>query len=249
MSKEDRQKITRVLQKVGGTGDKQEREYFKIHRRRYAHVLAWVMQLAGGNKLRILDVGCFPMHITHALRAFGHDVYGIASEHEQVRDKKVSVLDIESDPLPWANGYFDIVLVNEVIEHLPHSPIFALREVWRVLRQGGYVMLSTPNQAKLVNRLKLVFGRSIYFATWRYFENEGRGDSLFHRHNREYTMKELVAMLIKVGWKVDRRGYLSSFIPFGKKESIVQKLLKGGYFGLVWLFPPWQDTLYILAKK
>jgi len=58
----------------------------------------------------------------------GAEVFGIASAHEPIANKKVSILNIETDRFPYKDNTFDLVLCSEVIEHLPHSPVPAIRE-------------------------------------------------------------------------------------------------------------------------
>lgn len=47
--------------------------------------------------------------------------------------------------LPFADDTFDVVLSSEVIEHTP-SPAAAAAELYRVVRPGGHLVLSTPNR-------------------------------------------------------------------------------------------------------
>jgi SAM-dependent methyltransferase len=49
-------------------------------------------------------------------------------------------------PLPYADASFDLVVAMEVIEHLA-EPLPWLRELVRVLRPGGELLLTTPNYA------------------------------------------------------------------------------------------------------
>jgi len=52
--------------------------------------------------------------------------------------------------LPFSSEEFDVITMWEVIEHLPaSSELEALRELNRVLRPGGYLLLSTPNNHPL----------------------------------------------------------------------------------------------------
>ena len=49
-------------------------------------------------------------------------------------------------PLPYADGSFDLVVAMEVVEHLT-EPLPWLRELVRVARPGGELLLTTPNYA------------------------------------------------------------------------------------------------------
>jgi SAM-dependent methyltransferase len=73
---------------------------------------------------------------------------------------------------------------------LHESPAPLLSEIRRVLRPGGYLILSTPNGANLQNRLKLLLGRTPMFPieTWYY-------QVPFSGHIREFTMDELTKIL------------------------------------------------------
>jgi SAM-dependent methyltransferase len=49
------------------------------------------------------------------------------------------------ESIPYADGQFDVVFADNVLEHLPHpEKVFA--EVFRVLRQGGVFLAKTPNK-------------------------------------------------------------------------------------------------------
>ena len=49
--------------------------------------------------------------------------------------------------LPFAGEAFDLVLVNAVLEHIPQPRAAWIREIWRVLRPGGHLVVNeTPNK-------------------------------------------------------------------------------------------------------
>jgi SAM-dependent methyltransferase len=58
---------------------------------------------------------------------------------------------------PFGDGVFDVVHANQVIEHLSDTDRF-VREIRRVLRTGGYAVISTENLASWHNILALVLG-------------------------------------------------------------------------------------------
>src|SRR5581483_6298232 len=102
--------------------NKDELEYFYIHEERYKFVLENILKLNLPTGSKILDLGCYPPHLFHALESLGFEVWGIASKHEPVKLKNVVSINIESDKIPLRENYFDLILFSEVIEHLVVSP-------------------------------------------------------------------------------------------------------------------------------
>lgn len=101
---------------------------------------------------RILDCGCGTGQYVLALLAAGGDVWGIEYEAEKVAEFKtnnpehahrVSVGDIQS--IAFEDNSFDIVLANEVLEHVPDDAQ-GLREMFRVLKGGGQLFVFSPNR-------------------------------------------------------------------------------------------------------
>src|SRR4030095_4104361 len=56
---------------------------------------------------------------------------------------------IETDPFPYPDEHFDVVVFSELIEHLGVNPVRALAEIHRVLRPNGVVIVTTPNSLSL----------------------------------------------------------------------------------------------------
>jgi SAM-dependent methyltransferase len=108
---------------------------------------------------RILDLGCATGLFLHELcrggqwRGIGLDINEGALA--VARRQAVCVLCGEAGGLGLPSAYFDVVTMWDVIEHVP-DPVGALAEVYRILRAGGVLLLSTPNceswQARLWGR-------------------------------------------------------------------------------------------------
>jgi len=67
-------------------------------------------------------------------------------------------LDLSNSVLPFPDQSFDLVIMSEVVEHLVNIDA-ALREIRRVMRHSGGLILTTPNLAGWLNRLQLLAGR------------------------------------------------------------------------------------------
>ena len=179
--------------------DAERKEYFNYHYWRFAETLKECAHWANG---RVLDVGAFPGHMAMVLRRLGCEVHGITNHDPSGRgrygqdnlsarwsEERITlhhaVIDKESLPLP--SDTFDGVLFTEVLEHLVYDPRAVVQEIHRVLKPSGELVVSTPNVARIENRIKSLIGKNVYPREDAfYFSN------LYMRHNREYTLQEAI---------------------------------------------------------
>ncbi len=76
----------------------------------------------------------------------------------KLADVSVSVANLNTEGLPFKDSTFDLVTCTEVLEHLEHYR-YTLREMYRVLKPGGTLVLTTPNILNLKSRIRyLIFG-------------------------------------------------------------------------------------------
>ena len=61
-----------------------------------------------------------------------------------MRKIKVIKHDLNEFPYPFDDNTFDVVISNQVIEHLIY-PVRFLKEVYRMPKPGGYTVISTKN--------------------------------------------------------------------------------------------------------
>jgi len=104
---------------------------------------------------RVLEVGCGAGHFLAAAQAAGFEAWGTevsSSGLQRLRDKGLHVLAGELPELSLPPAHFDAVVLFEVIEHLP-DPTRYLTECHRLLREGGALLLTTPNFDSLSRRL------------------------------------------------------------------------------------------------
>jgi SAM-dependent methyltransferase len=148
---------------------------------------------------RVLDAGCGAgRHLCEAFRIKGVDVVGIDLNWEDLcktattlylmhcqdggdhRRCLISRADVAR--LPFKDGAFDAVICSEVLEHIPDSRN-AVRELVRVLRPGGELVVSVPRYLP----------ERICWALSEAYHNEPGG------HIRIYKRKELQALLEAAG--------------------------------------------------
>lgn len=100
-------------------------------------------------RVNVLDIGCaygfilkrFPKHF----HKYGLDVseHAIAIAKKRHPHMNFKVGEIEKK-LPYKSNFFDVVIMNDVIEHLK-KPEQALINIYSVLKKGGILYITTPN--------------------------------------------------------------------------------------------------------
>ncbi|MCA9295739.1 MAG: class I SAM-dependent methyltransferase [Phycisphaerales bacterium] len=107
---------------------------------------------AHAGPLRVLDIPAGEGLVVDALRGFSHEVIGadINSAREEFVHANMD------DVLPFEDADFDVVICLEGIEHMV-DPNHLLRELLRVLKPGGHLVISTPNVINLYSRWYALF--------------------------------------------------------------------------------------------
>lgn len=154
----------------------------------------------------VLDVGCGEGEAAIEIRKLTHanvrcvDVSRVAVESARLRGLDAYQVDINYEPLPFDDATFDLIYATEVIEHLVR-PDRALKEMGRVLRRNGHLIISTPNLACLPNRVLLALGLQPLFTEVSEERVLGRGASFLGQgtspvgHLRIYTLRGLIETL------------------------------------------------------
>jgi len=108
-----------------------------------------------GRALLDLSVGTGVSSVRY--RELGFDVTTTAFDPATVTEPDLDVLRVDLHaPLPFPDASFELVCLQEVIEHLHNIPA-VLSEVQRVLRPGGTFILTTPNMLCMRSRVRFLF--------------------------------------------------------------------------------------------
>ena len=111
----------------------------------------FVRYIPGG---RVIDVGCGRSLFTELDNPFPFRVYAGDLNFRSVFERAVRVPNqvwavFDAAVLPFKDGEFDALFAGEVIEHMADVPA-TLREWGRVLKPGGFAIITTPNKERLV---------------------------------------------------------------------------------------------------
>src|SRR3569623_316958 len=120
-------------------------EYMTKHVKRFKKTIEVIEAVRGKRALEIGATDFFQLYLSQV--SGYQEVWGtvLSSDNQQkfykrsialgefgVQSTTVS-LDVESDLFPVTAGYFDFIMIAEVIEHMDIDPMFALAEFNRVL--------------------------------------------------------------------------------------------------------------------
>lgn len=132
-------RFVQLLQKWGNVGRENRRD---------------VLSLCEPNpEAKLLDLGCgngeFTLKVAERIgtgNVFGIDI--VKDNVEQAKAKGIDCYqaDLDGAKLPFEDESFDAVCANHIIEHVSDTDGF-VKEVHRVLKPGGYAVISTPNLA------------------------------------------------------------------------------------------------------
>lgn len=197
---------------IDGSAKGEMAAYVHADIERFVHTLSLAPEKIRG---KALEIGANPYFMTLLFRKFRPEIefslvnYFGGDMHKAVQ--RVSFPGFDADPqeidlayqnanlelatLPFEENSFDMVLFCEVLEHLTVDPLHAMRELKRVLKPGGRLILTTPNAARIENVSAFVEGRNIYDPYSKY--------GAYGRHNREYTRHELIQLLNHCGFETE----------------------------------------------
>lgn len=99
-----------------------------------------------------------------------------------------------TEDLPFESNFIDITICTEVLEHVI-DPTVALKELWRVMKQDGLLIISIPNEL-LVNKLKnIIHSLKIYDLLFQKIQKHND----WHIHSFDLTsFKKLIPGELKI---------------------------------------------------
>jgi len=174
-------------------------------------ILELLDKICEGKRREILDAGCGTGLMLNYLVKYGK-VIGIDNSKEalgfcQQRGlKNVKYGDLEG--LKFSNLTFDVVTILDVLEHVKDDKK-ALKEIFRILRSGGTILMTIPA------------------LPWLWSSH----DDVNH-HYRRYTKKEIETKVEKAGFILEKVTYFNSllFIPSLFSRKGISFLNKLGFF-------------------
>jgi 2-polyprenyl-3-methyl-5-hydroxy-6-metoxy-1,4-benzoquinol methylase len=213
----------------------------EFHQRRAACTLELIRTASDSfhQNPRILDLGCGRGRITaQILKEFPH-------AEVSALDYSISAIEYATDHFsgidfavgnayapPYSARYFDIVVCNNLWEHVP-DPLRMLHEVHQILRDLGHLILSTPSRYRLPNLVRVLRGKPVVLAS--------------DHHVTEYTVGQVIEQLRYGGFDVSR-AYSKPMSRLGFKATASRALISR-YLSLMNSHHNLEDTVFYLAQK
>jgi methionine biosynthesis protein MetW len=174
-----------------------------------AHALQFSLVPKGA---RVLDVGCGSGILGEALiNRKECKVDGVDADPEAVaiaatRLSNARTVDLEH--VGWIDlltGPYDAIIFGDVLEHTK-DPEAILQEAKRLLATSGRIIVSLPNVAYIMVRLRMTLG----------IFNYGDNGILDRGHLRFFTRKSARELIESAGYRITQERYASFILPWGR---------------------------------
>lgn len=182
-------------------------------------IISWVKSFIASRqgKLKILDVGCgagddlenivrLLKHSNSVIEPYGLGFNPLYQQTARNKGIKVEGIDLEKDAFPYEDDYFDVIIINQVLEHTKEF-FWIINQASRVLKNEGLLIIGVPNLAAWYNRLLLLFGR------------QPACIKLGSEHFRAFTRRDLARVMTHWGGFEELNFAGSNFYPFPPRIS------------------------------
>ena len=171
---------------------------------------------------RMLDLGCGNAWLaSHFPDYVGLDASPEAVAAAAERDREVRLWDA-ADPVPQPDASFDVVVMKDLLEHVP-DPVQVVREALRVLRPGGRALATSPDAQRWV---------------W---------DDYTHR--RPFTRKAYRLLFADQGFEVERATYESVMPGIGIVSGRTGRHQRPPLLAALAQLPIVRRNVLVLARK
>lgn len=164
----------------------------------YRHSRFEMIPFVPKNVKKILEIGCGQAFFSSQFMSEGVEVWGVEPNEASAKEAATKLTKVLNSTIDDAfttlpNDYFEVIIMNDVIEHITYP-----KEVLTILKdkltKNGVLVTSIPNVRYSKNIFNLIFKRD-----WKYTES----GILDNTHFRFFTKKSIKRMYSEVGFKIE----------------------------------------------
>ncbi|MBL1140649.1 MAG: class I SAM-dependent methyltransferase [Proteobacteria bacterium] len=184
---------------------------------------------------KILDIGCGNARDIAYILEQGAEIIGIdisegmileaKKDLEKLGYKNVTLEVGDATNLAYADNQFDKVLCSEVIEHIPNADK-ALNEMWRILKPGGHLILSTPNPNSWYGFDRYIIWEKIFRKEWP------------HPYDNWRSLRELLFMTKTKGFITKKTAGVCYIPGFIITYFVLPKFIQHPLISIIRIFEP-----------
>jgi hypothetical protein len=227
---------------VGG-GFFETDQYYRNEKERYWRSLALLCRLMPPAPARVLEIGggqlallCKKLFGDECTVADISEQYALPIRNADIEFVTFNLTDVESSLI---DRRFDVIVLLEVIEHIPLPGYVVMERIKTMLDEGGLVFLTTRNLFRIRNLIRMFLG--VEFLD--HFMLPGPGQNLGHQ--LEYSADHL-------GWQLRRAGMEIVMLEhdnLGRTSHSMKARLARTLLAPLELRPIWRDGLVAAARN
>lgn len=164
----------------------------------YQNLRSEVAALLPSSYSKVLEVGCgagtFRSNLAKPCEYWGIEPVPEVAQAAKTRLDKVLVVAADQALEQLPDSYFDLVICNDVLEHMLHPDLFLQAIKPKLSAQGAHLVGSIPNVRYIFNLNNLIRHKD-----WQYTDS----GTLDRTHFRFFTEKSLKRMFIEVGFEIE----------------------------------------------
>lgn len=220
-----------------------ENNYLEDHRFLYQTLADEIKQIPPG---KILDIGAgtglLYQFIQNREKYDLHAVEIVDEYVEVMNQRGINAVkcNIERDVLPYKNETFDIVIFTCLLEHTL-NPKFIINEIYRVLKKGGTLILTTPNALSATRRWNYLRGRNQF---WPLIDNLTGDAGYLRRCSIFYSISE-IRHVLKRHFTIEKSFFVDEDFYRNRNKSAAITFLQA----IAKFFPSFRENIFIKAKK
>ena len=217
--------------------------YYKRYKSRYYSIMKAIVSFRLSKNSKILEIGGGQIALLAGkmlgVYATVCDVSDINRSYVEKLGFSFMKLDLVKDE-PFCSDNYDVVILSEVIEHIPIPPYLVFDKVRKMLCDDGTLILTTPNLYSIRNLVHLFMGKKLF-------------GSFFYPSPGEYCREHVLEYsLDHLEWQLARAGFTNIKINYCQFHHNPNKLFFKILYWIgipIFLIPRFRQNLMCIAKK